>query len=66
MDEVINPCPKCGAETDCGYGLAGGGIGVYFFCTADGCEFFSKTQDPPEDESGTGTPDSGGEGERGG
>lgn len=42
-------CPKCGGELGTGYGLAGGGFGVYTYCTADGCDYFDKTQDPPED-----------------
>jgi hypothetical protein len=31
----IPPCPKCRrvTETEMGYGLAGGGIGPYMFCT---------------------------------
>lgn len=37
-------CPKCGKEMECGYGLAGGGIGVYFYC--EPCEEFIKFQDP--------------------
>ena len=40
-------CPKCKNETlECGYGLAGGGIGVYFYCTTDGCDQFDKHPDP--------------------
>jgi hypothetical protein len=39
-------CEKCGKEMTCGYGLAGGGIGVYFFCETEGCETFEKFQDP--------------------
>jgi hypothetical protein len=42
------PCPKCGSETGfyVGYGLCGGGIGVYEGC--DDCKYFSKTQDEEE------------------
>jgi len=29
---IRNPCPKCGAELEQGYGLAGGGMGPYEFC----------------------------------
>ena len=29
--------------------LAGGGIGVYTYCTNDACDYFDKTQDAPED-----------------
>lgn len=40
-------CPKCKNETlEFGYGLAGGGIGVYTFCTTEGCDYFDKTPDP--------------------
>ncbi|HKO84466.1 MAG TPA: hypothetical protein VJ140_07850 [Actinomycetota bacterium] len=45
----MNPCPKCGGETQQGYGLAGGGCGVYTFCLTDGCDYFDKTQDGPEE-----------------
>lgn len=38
-------CPKCGGETEFGYGLAGGGCGVYEFCLTEGCDYFDKTQD---------------------
>jgi len=39
-------CPLCGNDTlDMGYGLAGGGIGVYYFCKTDKCSYFHKTQD---------------------
>jgi hypothetical protein len=37
-------CQYCGGETDVGYGLAGGGIGVYTYCTS--CNrILDKTQD---------------------
>jgi hypothetical protein len=40
-------CPKCGNETlSFGYGLAGGGIGSYQYCSTDSCDYFDKTQDP--------------------
>lgn len=39
-------CPKCGAETEMGYGLAGGGIGVYEYCTNSKCDHFDKWPDP--------------------
>ena len=42
-------CPLCGNDTlDVGYGLAGGGIGVYYFCKTDGCSYFHKTRDGAE------------------
>ncbi len=36
------PCPKCGAPIFEGFGLAGGGYGVYQGCTAEGCDYFEK------------------------
>ena len=54
-------CPKCLKEMQCGYGLAGGGMGVYFFCETIGCEQFEKFQDPemenPKDEHHGSLPD---------
>jgi hypothetical protein len=42
-------CPLCGNDTlDMGYGLAGGGIGVYYFCKTEKCSYFHKTQDGTE------------------
>jgi len=38
-------CPKCGKEMRSGYGLAGGGMGVYFMCETEGCETFEKFKD---------------------
>ena len=43
---LYDNCPLCGNDTlDMGYGLAGGGIGVYYFCKTDGCSYFHKTRD---------------------
>lgn len=42
-------CPKCGAITDFGFGLAGGGYGPYVACESDDCDFFAKRQSK-EDE----------------
>lgn len=40
-------CPKCHNETiEHGYGLCGGGIGPYSYCTTEGCNYFNKVQDP--------------------
>jgi hypothetical protein len=40
-------CPACGNHTLYhGYGLAGGGMGPYTYCTTDGCGEFDKMQDP--------------------
>lgn len=38
-------CQYCGGDTDMGYGLAGGGIGPYSFCTVCG-RITDKQQDP--------------------
>lgn len=37
-------CPKCGTETQFGFGLAGGGYGPYVACMNDACDFFAKRQ----------------------
>ncbi len=37
-------CPKCGSKTAFGYGLAGGGFGLYVACLNEACDFFSKRQ----------------------
>lgn len=50
-------CEKCGKEMECGYGLAGGGIGPYFFCVTEGCDGFAKFQDPEmQEDDGPTTP----------
>ena len=43
-------CPKCLEEIadDPGYGLAFGGMGVYWFCEQDGCDWFYKIMDADE------------------
>jgi hypothetical protein len=38
-------CPKCKQPVVMGYGLAGGGIGPYWACETDECDFFYKKQD---------------------
>ena len=35
-------CPVCGKELEAGYGMAGGGMGVYMYCFEHG--IYSKTQ----------------------
>lgn len=47
-EEEFDRCPKCGGETRNGYGMAGGGCGVYTYCLAEGCDYFDKTQDSEE------------------
>jgi hypothetical protein len=38
-------CPHCGTPLEHGFGLAGGGYGVYTFCPNDKCgEYFEKFQ----------------------
>lgn len=32
MTEHGDLCPKCGGETEMGFGLAGGGYGAYRYC----------------------------------
>lgn len=44
------PCPKCGAPTVEGFGLAGGGYGAYAYCEAPGCDYFEKWQEFGEGE----------------
>jgi hypothetical protein len=39
-------CEKCGKEMQSGYGMAGGGIGPYFYCETEACNNFVKLQDP--------------------
>ena len=36
-------CPKCSGELEQGYGMAGGGMGVYTYCPRCG-DILSKTQ----------------------
>jgi hypothetical protein len=47
LDDVNRdgPCPKCGAETELGFGLMGGGYGTYRFCTSEACDYFIKHQE---------------------
>lgn len=45
--EKSGKCPKCGiGELQNGYGLAGGGMGSYSYCTSIDCGYFDKVQDP--------------------
>jgi hypothetical protein len=48
--QIIDPCPKCGGETEMGFGLAGGGYGPYRWCP-ECAEVIEKWQEEPEDES---------------
>ena len=42
-----DPCPKCGGQTEDGFGMAGGGFGVYTYCTSCG-EVVTKSEFPDE------------------
>ena len=42
-------CPRCGAHRQHGYGLMGGGMGAYVFCTSDDCGYFEKTPEETRD-----------------
>lgn len=42
---LLDKCPLCGTETEHGFGLAGGGYGVYVFCPNESCDgYFAKMQ----------------------
>jgi hypothetical protein len=47
---LLDRCPKCGTETETGFGLAGGGYGVYVFCTNEACEGYFAKQQSDDDE----------------
>jgi hypothetical protein len=40
-------CPSCGAETETGFGLAGGGYGPYTYCHA--CSMVTSKSPEPDD-----------------
>lgn len=41
-------CPECGGRTlQHGYGLMGGGMGAYVFCTRKGCRFLHVDKECP-------------------
>ncbi len=44
-------CPKCLERIDSepGYGLAFGGMGTYWACEQDNCDWFYKIMDPAEE-----------------
>ena len=45
---LLNKCPHCGTETENGFGLAGGGYGIYVYCPNECCiGYFAKL--PAED-----------------
>lgn len=41
----MEKCPRCGSWIGMGYGLAGGGVGVYYYCLGDGCDWTFKEFD---------------------
>ena len=43
-EQLLDICPKCGTLNEPGFGLAGGGYGVYVYCPKDGCDYFAKYQ----------------------
>jgi len=43
-EPLLDVCPKCHTQTEQGFGLAGGGYGVYVYCPTDGCDYFAKLQ----------------------
>lgn len=43
-EPLLDVCPKCKARTEPGFGLAGGGYGVYVYCPTEGCDYFAKHQ----------------------
>lgn len=47
MGATDNICPKCGADLEIGYGMAGGGMGAYEYCPVSGT-IVTKDQDPDE------------------
>jgi hypothetical protein len=34
--DQLESCPKCGGEPETGFGLAGGGFGIYSYCPTCG------------------------------
>jgi hypothetical protein len=44
-DSLPDKCPECGEPTVLGFGLTGGGYGVYVYCD---CGFFAKVQEPDD------------------
>ena len=52
-DETREFCPKCFIEVtdaDTGYGLAFGGMGTYWTCDNEDCDWFYKIMDPNEED----------------
>jgi hypothetical protein len=39
------PCPTCGEMPETGYGLAGGGMGIYSYCLKCGVLVSKSTED---------------------
>ena len=42
LEPLSEFCPKCRCRTEMGFGLAGGGYGVYVYCLK--CDYFAKHQ----------------------
>ncbi len=46
MSAAPEKCPKCGADTEMGYGLMGGGMGPYWYCDGENeCDWFFKKRE---------------------
>ena len=43
---LLDKCPHCGTDTEEGFGLAGGGYGIYVWCPNEACKdgYFAKLQ----------------------
>ena len=49
-EPLLDFCPHCGVETKFGYGLAGGGMGVYRYCENEECgKYFAKIQEKDDE-----------------
>ena len=38
----MEACPKCGSWISVGFGLTGGGFGLYKYCNNEKCDWFYK------------------------
>lgn len=45
----MEKCPECGSWIGIGYGLMGGGMGVYKYCLSDSCTWMWKRLEDPDD-----------------
>lgn len=42
---TTDKCPKCGSPISQGYGMAFGGMGAYWYCEPEECNWFYKIMD---------------------